>query len=207
MEREIRLKAIVPAILLFFLSGAGALLFGQEEQSGALSDRGTQAYWGTLDGSKLLAAFDKNRDGYISRQEWETLFADLDANKDQRLSREEIESALRSPGYGAEENKDNGRLAALDRLDANKNGKIDPNEWPGKAKDYRYLDSNHDGYISREEFLSPNGRWWNETFTNLDFNRDKVISRSEWLDSDSSFDRLDKDHNGAIDKAEFYISR
>jgi Ca2+-binding EF-hand superfamily protein len=208
MERNNGRKIIVPAIFILLIPGA--LLFGQADQSGSFSDRGAQAYWGTLEASKLLARIDANSDGYISKQEWESFFTDRDANKDQRLSREEIQGSLRSAGYGSEDAegaKDSGRLAAFDRLDANKNGKIDPNEWPGKAKDYRYLDSNHDGFISREEFLSPNGRWSNETFENLDFNGDKVISRSEWLDSDSSFDRLDRDHNGAIDKREFYNPR
>jgi Ca2+-binding EF-hand superfamily protein len=61
--------------------------------------------------------------------------------------------------------------------------------------------------LSREEFLSDRGRWWNEIFENLDFDGNNAISRSEWLDSDASFDRLDRDHNGIITKQEFYNPR
>jgi hypothetical protein len=102
---------------------------------------------------------------------------------------------------------DYGRLAAFRRMDANKNDAIDPAEWPGNKRDFAYLDANHNVSLSREEFLAKNGRWWNQTFENLDFNGDKIIVRSEWLDSDASFNRLDRDSNGAIERKEFYRPR
>ncbi len=205
MKPAIRLKVIVPIALFLLLQGI--LLFGQADRNSASYNRGNQAYWGSLDSATLLVKLDQDKDGYISRQEWEFIFASQDGDEDQRLSREEIQGFLRLSGNGGEEGQDDGRLAAFERLDSNKNNRIDPPEWPGKAKDYRYLDSDHDGFLSREEFLSKNGRWWNETFQNLDFNGDKVISRPEWLDSNTSFNRLDRDNNGAIDRGEFYNPR
>jgi Ca2+-binding EF-hand superfamily protein len=184
---------------LFLLCSAGLLMCQDKKPSG------NRVYWEGIDCASFLSKIDSDNDGYISMQEWEDFFADQDANNDQRLARDEILSVSR-PASG-EKAQDQGRISAFERLDANKNNKIDPTEWPGKAKDFRYIDSNHDKFISREEFLSPNGRWWNETFENLDLNGDGVISRSEWMDSEDSFKKLDRDHNGAIDRNELYNPR
>jgi hypothetical protein len=155
----------------------------------------------------LLRQLDTDRDGFISQKEWNDFFPARDQNGDRRLSSEEIQSGLNQKVSEEILGANYGRLAAFARLDANRNDGIDASEWPGKNKDFRYLDANQNDSLSREEFLSKNGRWWNETFENLDFNGDKIIIRSEWLDSDASFDRLDRNRNGAIDRREFYSPR
>jgi Ca2+-binding EF-hand superfamily protein len=193
---------ILPVVLVLAISGVS--LFGQFKTP---SDSKARIYWEGFDHSAFLSRLDSNQDGFISRQEWDSFFTDQDADNDQRLSRDEIQNAMRKSGGEEIPDPNSERIAAFDRLDANKNGKIDPAEWPGKSKDFRYIDSDHDGFLSREEFLSPNGRWRNETFENLDFSGDRVISRSEWLDSNADFDRLDRDRNGTIDRSEFYKSR
>ena len=114
--------------------------------------------------------------------------------------------AAQSNGEGMPD-PDQGRLAAFKRLDINGNNLIDSSEWPGKDKDFGYLDANQNGSLSREEFLSKNGRFWNQPFESLDFNSDGIIARSEWLDSDESFDRLDGDRNGVVEQREFYNPR
>jgi Ca2+-binding EF-hand superfamily protein len=196
-----RIKIFSVALVLAI---SGVNLFGQVKTP---SDSKTRVYWEGFDSSAFLGKLDSNRDGFLSRQEWESFFTDHDTDNDQRLSRDEIQNAMRQTGGEEIPDSDSDRIAAFERLDANKNEKIDPAEWPGKAKDFRYIDADHDGFINREEFLSPNGRWRNETFENMDFNGDRVISRSEWLDSKAVFDKLDRDRNGTIDRSEFYISQ
>jgi len=155
----------------------------------------------------LFRILDVNDDGMISQKEWDDFFADHDQDGDKRLAPEEIEASFKSGDQEESQGPDFGRIAALERLDKDHNEAIDAQEWPGKAKDFQYLDANRDGSINREEFLSMNGRWWNLPFESLDSNGDKVIMRSEWLDSKASFDRLDRNKNGAIDRREFYRPR
>ncbi len=201
MGRTTKRRILILAALLLAIPGAGRL--GRNE---ALSQDEKRPYGQEYEPSSFFAALDVDRDGFISRQEWAAFFMVRDADQDQRLSWNEISSVSNSSSTESSD-PDAGRIAAFERLDVNRNRTIDPAEWPGKAKDYRYLDANHDRLISLEEFLAKNVRWRNMPFANLDFNGDKVISRSEWLDSDASFDKLDRDQNGVVDRVEFYEYR
>jgi len=160
-----------------------------------------------MDASDLLRRMDADQDGFIIQAEWNRIFAEHDRNGDRKLSPEELQpirfkSKKESEYHTAD--PDAGRLEAFKRLDSNRNGAMDPAEWPGKEGDFLSLDANRDKSLSREEFLSRNGRYWNLPFENLDFNEDGVLSKSEWLDSDASFNRLDRNRNGVIERREFY---
>jgi Ca2+-binding EF-hand superfamily protein len=201
-------RYIVPLALIasmFFETG----LFGQAKQAVQAPQPAypNRPSWNGFTSTELLRLLDSDQDGAVTRDEWVHFFADHDTNNDNRLSSDEIQTVL--PGAVDESTlgSDAARSAAFERLDANKNAAIDVSEWPGKQKDFQMLDSDRNGSLSREEFLARAGRWWNEPFENLDFNSDKVIARSEWLDSDASFNRLDRDRNGVLDRREFYNPR
>jgi Ca2+-binding EF-hand superfamily protein len=187
----------------------GARLFGQSQKSTKVSlpESGNRISGASLDCAELLRELDPDKDGFITQEEWIRVFNDHDKNGDKRLSNEEIRSISQQADSEGTQGPDDGRIAAFERLDTNRNDAIDFAEWPGKERDFRYMDANHNGSLSREEFLSRNGRWWNETFENLDFDGNGIIVRSEWLDSNASFDRLDRDRNGVIERHEFYDPR
>ena len=207
--KRISVRILWIACVSGFLTFSGVRLCSQDKQAGGTISPASSVKSGKLGplAAELVRKLDTDHDGFISQKEWDAYFIDHDLNGDWRLSTEEIQAISDETRIEESMEPDRGRVAAFERLDKNKNNAIESSEWPGKAKDFAYLDSNHDGSLSREEFLARNGRWWNETFENLDFNGDQVIARSEWLDSDASFDRLDRNHNGTIDRTEFYNPR
>jgi Ca2+-binding EF-hand superfamily protein len=156
----------------------------------------------TLDCGLLLDAIDTDGDGIVTLLEWNEFFQSRDLNKDGKISPDEFKreapQAIDKPDYVKE------REVLFGKLDADKSESISRSEWLANDRSFRRLDANADGSLSQEEFLSPNGRFWNELFENWDSNGDRVISRNEWLDTAASFDRLDRDHNGVLDRFEFY---
>lgn len=196
-------------LIVFAPALLGAYLFAQSDASAGASksDSPVSTIGAGMDCSEFMRQLDADGDNVITQNEWIRAFSKYDKNDDNRLSAEEIQ-AISSQGQDEDElESDSGRIEAFVRLDKNRNDTIDNSEWPGKEEDFRFLDSNQDGSISREEFLSTKGRWWNEPFENMDFNNNNVIDRSEWLDSRASFDRLDRDRNGVIERREFYNPR
>ncbi|HYK89107.1 MAG TPA: hypothetical protein VE398_10075 [Acidobacteriota bacterium] len=167
----------------------------------------SRANWTGFSADQLLQQIDADHDGVITHEEWERFFRDHDENKDDRLAQEEIQAAAAKEENKEETDSNYGRERAFQKLDANRDDVIQRNEWPGNDRSFSRMDANHDGVLSREEFMSMNGRYWNEVFEDLDFNNDGLISRDEWLDSEIAFQRLDHNHNGVIDKFEFYTPR
>lgn len=155
----------------------------------------------------LQTQIDADKDGYVTQDEWNQFFLKMDENKDSRLSYEEVQKAFRQGQEDVIMDFAAARKAAFARLDTNKNGLIEFSEWPGKKRTFRYLDLNHDGVLSLEEFTSQNAHSWKLAFEDLDLDGNKIITRSEWMELASEFDRLDRNHNGGIERKEFYYPR
>lgn len=196
-------------ILFLFLPFGARYLHSQSDDSPESSQPEPQTGIYEIDSGYegLWNLMDADQDGVITQDEWQRVFANHDENGDNRLSESEIESISVEGGGAGMPDPNQGRLEAFNRLDVNGNNVIDSPEWPGKDEAFFSMDANLNGSLSREEFLSIRGRFWNQPFENLDFNADGIIESSEWLDSGKSFDRLDRDRNGMVERREFYNPR
>ena len=100
-------------------------------------------------------------------------FQAMDANHDGKVSREEFSNAAKT--------------AAFQKLDTDKSQFITLDEWlkkdasPDARKHFESLDANHDGKISRTEFLSLPNKETNidEQFAELDKIKDNFIMPDE----------------------------
>jgi hypothetical protein len=202
-----RLLIISLAVILLIFGGAN--LFSKGKKNPNLNPTASKEAVSEMpiDFVDLQTQIDMDKDGFIIQEEWDQFFLKADENKDNRLSFEEMQKLFRQEQEVAMVDFAAARKAAFVRLDVNKNGNIEVSEWPGKKRNFRYLDLNHDAALSLEEFTSKNARSWNMVFEDLDLDGNKIITRSEWMDLDSEFDRLDRNHNGGIERKEFYYPR
>jgi len=91
-------------------------------------------------------------------------------------------------------------------LDVNKDGKIDPTEFKGPKKAFAWVDTDHDGTITRPEatraYLTIVGRMAIDqrinAFKDMDENKDGKVSLSEYRGPTRAFARIDVNHDGVI---------
>jgi Ca2+-binding EF-hand superfamily protein len=147
---------------------------------------------------------DRNKDGRITRNEWrgnDQSFANEDWNGDGVLSGDEVRPGARRAGEPLSSERN---AAQFRDLDSNNDGVITRNEWRGDRKAFDRLDTNRNGMLNRDEFFtskSDNGG----RFADLDRNNDGVIARKEWDDDRQAFDGLDVNRNGVISRDEFFV--
>jgi hypothetical protein len=77
-------------------------------------------------------------------------------------------------------------------------------EWLGGLDEFRWLDRNNDGVLSRFEVAGsqPSFNTWDQ-FRNLDYDRNGSLSRAEWHWSNASFNQRDANRDGILSRAEF----
>lgn len=159
-------------------------------------------------------AMDQNRDGQISRAEWQgnaQSFRTHDWNGDGVLSGPEVRvGALRNTNWEEADHNPNRfernlswTASAFSNLDHNRDGKLTSNEWHYDVETFRRVDRNRDSSISRAEFLGGEDDDARDTpFDDLDLNNNGIVERSEWYGSNLSFTALDKNRDGRLSRFE-----
>jgi Ca2+-binding EF-hand superfamily protein len=159
-------------------------------------------------------AMDRNGDGIITRDEWQgnaRSFQVHDWNGDGRLSGEEVRiGARRNTNWEQVDHVPNRfervlswTAAAFTNLDHNRDGRLTSNEWHYDLETFRRVDANRDNAISRAEFLGEgidDAR--DVSFDDLDLNNNGRVERGEWYSSAAAFNALDRNRDGVLTRFE-----
>ncbi|MCC6861834.1 MAG: hypothetical protein IT158_24900 [Bryobacterales bacterium] len=93
------------------------------------------------------------------------------------------------------------------RLDLDRNGTIERNEWHGNSRAFNRLDRDRDGRISSDEYeyraAARPRRARGDRFSSLDKNMSNRLENWEWPYNSQVFDELDSNHDASISRAEF----
>ena len=140
---------------------------------------------------------DHNRDGRLTSNEWHydlETFRRIDRNRDNAVSPSEF--------LGGQWDDDRGD--SFDDLDANNNGRVERSEWHGGLEEFRWLDRNGDGVLSRYEVVGQQASFESDDeFQGLDYNRNGAIERNEWHWSSRSFTERDTNRDDVLSRREF----
>jgi hypothetical protein len=157
---------------------------------------------------------DRNGDGSIQRDEWQgsaRAFTNQDWNGDGVLSGPEVRvGAQRDTNWEEADHVPNRAernlswtASAFTNLDHNRDGRLTPNEWHYDTETFRRVDSNRNNVVSRVEFLGANtddGR--DISFDDLDVNNNGRVERGEWYFAGTTFTSLDRNRDGTLSRFE-----
>jgi Ca2+-binding EF-hand superfamily protein len=167
--------------------------------------------------SMRFANMDRNRDGVITRTEWngsDRSFEVHDWNRDGVLSGDEVRiGARRQQGTVQEPTFDSAYRdyefddwteRGFTSLDHNRDGRITRDEWHFNLDGFRRADHNGDGSVTRREFLDEDAEDddLDDELAYVDRDGDGRITRSEWHGSLQAFDRLDGNRDGVLSGTE-----
>jgi hypothetical protein len=157
-------------------------------------------------------ALDKNRDGRITREEWDgndRSFMNHDWNGDGVLSGNEVRPGAQRNTELADHNPNvrernlNWTQQNFNALDHNRDRRISANEWHFDLATFRRIDADGNDSVSLQEFLGEgvdDDR--DETFDDMDWNNDGRVTRTEWHGGTTEFNRLDRNRDGALTRFE-----
>jgi Ca2+-binding EF-hand superfamily protein len=157
---------------------------------------------------------DRNRDGVVTRDEWNgsvRSFEVHDWNNDGRLSGEEvrvggqrnmdIETADHNPNRY--ERNVSWTRAGFTSLDHNRDGRLSANEWHFDVETFRRVDSNRDNALTLAEYLGEGvDDLRDDRFDELDRNNNGRVERTEWYGGRNEFRNLDRNNDGILSRFE-----
>ena len=159
-------------------------------------------------------SMDTNNDGVITREEWrgtDRAFQNQDWNGDGRLSGQEVAiGARRNQNFEEADHIPNRyeryvswTQAGFNNLDHNRDRRITSNEWHFDIETFRRVDRNRDGALDQTEFLGADVDDVRDTsFDDLDWNNNGRVERSEWSGSPAVFTDLDRNRDGVLSRFE-----
>lgn len=175
---------------------------------------------GALSPREFFDLFDANHDRVIEKSEvpesgrvaFDKLLKSGDTNKNGRLEQDEYRALVSSLGGPAPVPAPAAghlgpRFAAADK---NGDGKLSKDEWPGAPEVFARIDTDKDGFVSRDEarrfFVEQGGAGPGGAMLDrlkaMDKNGDGKISKDEFTGAEPLFKRIDADGDGVITKEE-----
>ena len=157
---------------------------------------------------------DTNNDGVITRAEWrgsDRAFQNQDWNGDGRLSGQEVRiGGRRNQNFEEADHVPNRyeryvswTQAGFNNLDHNRDRSITSNEWHFDVETFRRVDRNRDGALDQTEFLGGEvDDVRDASFDDLDWNNNGRVERSEWTGSPAVFTSLDRNRDGVLSRFE-----
>jgi hypothetical protein len=157
-------------------------------------------------------ALDKNRDGRITRAEWDgndRSFQNHDWNGDGVLAGNEVRPGMQRDTELADhqpnrfERNLNWTRGNFNNLDHNKDGRLSANEWHFDLETFRRVDANRNDSISVQEFLGEGVEDVRDSqFDDMDWNNNGRVERAEWYGGAAEFNRLDTNRDGILSRFE-----
>ena len=93
--------------------------------------------------------------------------------------------------------------AGFNNLDHNRDRRIASNEWHFDVETFRRVDRNRDGALDQAEFLGGEvDDVRDASFDDLDWNNNGRVERSEWSGSPAVFTSLDRNRDGVLSRFE-----
>jgi len=168
----------------------------------------------TADAQTRFQGMDRNRDGRITRDEWQGSQRSFDVhdwNRDGVLSGNEVRAGAQNDSNWEQADHDpNWRersvsytRAGFANLDHNRDGRLERNEWHYQSETFYRIDRNRDNTVTLAEFLGQNvDDDRGDDFDDLDYNNDGVVSRAEWHGGTAEFNVLDRNRDGRLSRYE-----
>jgi hypothetical protein len=147
-------------------------------------------------------SWDRDGNGTLSRAEYPGHpgnFRALDTNNDGVLTFEEFQhrAGASAPEMGSVASDD------FTEKDHDGNGVVSRSEWPD-AFEFDRRDHNRDNVLSRDEYFTPRDAGSrDEEFRRLDTDNDGYVSRGEWRSRAAVFNSLDADRDNRVSRDEY----